>query len=312
VRAFAVERFGQAPAIVDLPRPSADGGYVVRVTYAGVNPVDYKLVDSLTPQSSYPFVLGVDFAGILESVPSDERELHAGDRVFGIARTHGSYAEYTAVPPRGKSEALARIPDAIADDQAAALPMAGITALGAVDLNKVAEGQWFVVMGATGGVGGYAVQLARKRGAHVIATVHRDADEAVRLGAEEVYDSLDVDVIEAIKRKHPDGVDAVLDVVNGADAIRLDAEILKAGGHLISTLYAADIPWFAERGITAQNIASVDNPLASRQGLTELAGLLAAGAISVRITTTEPLAHAGAVLDRMRHGGIHGKAVIRI
>jgi hypothetical protein len=70
-------------------------------------------------------------------------------------------------------------------------------------------------------------------------------------------------------------VDAVLDVVNGADAIRRDAEILKAGGRLVSTLYAADMPWFAERRITAANIASVENPLASRQGLTELAHFLA-------------------------------------
>ena len=68
--------------------------------------------------------------------------------------------------------------------ETAALPMAGITALGALDLSEVAEGQWLVVMGATGGVGGYAVQLARKRGAHVIATVHRDADEYGRLAAQ--------------------------------------------------------------------------------------------------------------------------------
>jgi NADPH:quinone reductase len=148
-------------------------------------------------------------------------------------------------------------------------------------------------------------------GAHVIAIVHRDTDDAVRLGADEAYDSLDVDVIDAIKRKHPHGVHAVLDVVNGADAIRRDADILKAGGRLVSTLYAADIPWFAEREIAAENIASVENPLASRQGLTELARFLAVGAISARITTTESLANAGALLDRLRHGGVHGKAVIR-
>ena len=155
------------------------------------------------------------------------------------------------------------------------------------------------------------MQLARARGAHVIATVHRDIDEAMRLGAEEVYDSLDVDVIDAIKRKHPDGVDAILDVVNGADAIRRDADILKAGGHLVSTLYVADVPWFAERRITAENIASVENPLASRQGLTELARFLAAGAITTRIRTTEPLANAGALLDPVRHGNVYGRAVIR-
>lgn len=141
MRAYAVERFGSAPAILDLSGPTAPDGYVVRVTYAGVNPLDYKLVDNLTPQSSYLFVLGIDFAGVLEYVPSTERELRAGDRVFGIARTHGSYAEYTAVPPHGKAEALARIPEPIGDDQAAALPIAGITALGAVDFTGVAADQ---------------------------------------------------------------------------------------------------------------------------------------------------------------------------
>jgi NADPH:quinone reductase-like Zn-dependent oxidoreductase len=98
VRAFAVERLGDSPAILELPKPASPGGYVVRVTHAGVNPLDYKLVDSLTAQSSYPFVVGIDFAGVLEEVPSAENELSAGDRVFGIARANGSYAEYTAVP----------------------------------------------------------------------------------------------------------------------------------------------------------------------------------------------------------------------
>lgn len=259
MRAYAVERFSAAPAILDLPRPAAADGYVVRVTYGGVNPLDYKLVDGLTPQSSYPFVLGLDFAGVLEDVPSSERQLRPGDRVFGIARTHGSYAEFTAVPPDGKAEALAQIPDRVPDHQAAALPMAGITALGALEFSNVAAGQWFAVMGAAGGVGGYAVQLARARGAHVIATVHRDTHEAVRFGAKEAYDSLDVDAIDAIKQKHPNGIDAVLDVVNGPEAIRRDAEILKPGGRLVSTLYAADLPWFAQRRITAQNIASVQS-----------------------------------------------------
>ena len=79
----------------------------------------------------------------------------------------------------------------------------------------------------------------------------------------------------------------------------------------MSTPYAADIPWFAERRITAENIASVENPFASREGLTELAHFLATGAITTRIATTESLANAGALLDRLRHGGVHGKAIIR-
>ena len=230
MRAFAVRSFGEAPAIHDLPIPAADGAFLIRVRYAGVNPVDYKLLERLTATSTYPFVLGIDFAGVVERVPTGERDLRAGDRIFGMARTHGAYAEYTAVAPGVKTEPLARIPDGVTDEQAAALPIPAITALGSLELLGVTAGQRLVVMGATGGVGGYAVQMARSRGAHVIATVRGDVDEARRLGAEEVYDTKAVDVIDALRASHPDGVDAVLDLVNGTDAIRRDAEILKSGG----------------------------------------------------------------------------------
>ncbi len=167
---------------------------------------------------------------------------------------HGAYTEYIAVAPAVQTEPLARIPDGVSDEQAAALPVSGLTALGSLELLKVAAGQRLVVMGATGGVGGYAVQMARARGAHVLATVRGDADEARRLGAEEVYDTKAVDVIDALHAAHPDGVDAILDLVNGKDAIRRDAEILKPGGSVVSTIGAADEKWFAGRQITAYNI----------------------------------------------------------
>ena len=209
-----------------------------------------------------------------------------------MARTHGSYAEYTAVAPTAAMEPLARIPDGVADDQAAALPIPAVTALRTVELLEVTAGQHVVVMGATGGVGGYAVQMARSRGAHVIATVRGDADEARRLGAEEVYDSQAVDVIDALRADHPDGVDAVLDLVNGPDAIRRDAEVIRPGGRLVSTIFAADEGWFAQRQITAHNHASSENPLISPQGLATVAQMLADGTITARIRSTVELAAA--------------------
>lgn len=160
-------------------------------------------------------------------------------------------------------------------------------------------------------MGGYTVQMARSRGAHVIATVRGDADEARRLGAEEVYDTKGVDDIGALRASHPNGVDAVLDLVNGKDAIRGDAEILKAGGNLVSTLYAADEEWFAERKITAHNIASNKNPLSSPQGLNSIARMLADGTITARIRSTVELDGVGQMLEKLRHGGLRGKAVIR-
>jgi len=97
MRALAVRSFGEVPAIHDLPIPTADRTFLIRVRYAGANPIDYKLLERLTASSTYPFVVGIDFAGVVERVPTGERDFHTGDRVFGMARTHGAYAEYTAV-----------------------------------------------------------------------------------------------------------------------------------------------------------------------------------------------------------------------
>jgi NADPH:quinone reductase-like Zn-dependent oxidoreductase len=312
MRAFAVKSFGAAPAIHDLPIPAADGALLIRVQYAGVNPLDNNNLARLTANSAYPYVLGIDFAGVVERVPAGVTDLHTGDRIFGMARTHGAYAEYTAVTPGLKSEPVARIPDGVSDEDAAALPTAAVTALRTVELLSVTAGQRLVVMGATGGVGGYAVQIALSRGAHIIATVRGDAGEARRLGAEEVYDTQTVDVSSALRATHPDGVDAVLDVVSGPDAIRGDAEFIKPGGRLVSTVFAADEGWFADRQITAYNSASSANPLLSPQGLTEVAQLLAAGTITARVRATADLDGAGQILDKLRDGGLRGKAVIRL
>jgi NADPH2:quinone reductase len=312
MRAYAVQGFGEASAIHDLPVPAADGAFLIRVRCAGVNPIDYKLLDRLTAASKYPFVMGIDFAGVVESVPAGERDLHIGDRIFGMARAHGAYCEYTAVAPGVKTEPLARIPEGVTDEQAAALPIPAITALGALDLLGLATGQRIVVMGATGGVGGYAVQMARSRGAHVIATVRGDAEEARRLGAEEVYDTKAVDVVDALHAAHPEGVDAVLDLVNGPEAIGRDAEILKSGGSIVSTIYAADERWFAERKMTAHNIGSTSNSSSTPQGLSEIARMLADGTITARIRSTVELNGAAEILEKLRSGGLRGKAVIRL
>jgi NADPH:quinone reductase-like Zn-dependent oxidoreductase len=312
MRAYAVRSFGEAPAIHDLPVPAADDALLVRVRYAGVNPVDYKLVSQLKADANFPFVLGIDFAGVVERVPAGERDLHPGDRVFGMARTHGAYAEYTAVVPGSATEPVTRIPDGVTDEQAAALPIPAITALGALELLETGANQRIVVMGATGGVGGYAVQMARARGAHVIATVRGDADEARRLGAAEVFDAKAGDVIAAVRAAHPEGVDAVLDLFNGKDAIQRDAEILATGGRLVSTVYAADEAWFAERNITAHNIASIKNPLATPKGLDTVARMMADGTITARVRTTVGLDGAGDMLEKLRQGGLGGKSLIRL
>ena len=91
MHAFAVRNFGEAPAIHDLPIPAADGAFLIRVKYAGVNPIDYKLLERLTATSTYPFVMGIDFAGVVERVPTGKHELRTGDRITRTPSTLGSH-----------------------------------------------------------------------------------------------------------------------------------------------------------------------------------------------------------------------------
>jgi len=177
---------------------------------------------------------------------------------------------------------------------------------------QVAAGQSLVVMGAAGGVGGYAVQMARARGVHVIGTVLGDIEEARSLGAEEVYDSKATDAVEAIRASHPGGVDAVLDLVTGGNAIQRDCEILKPGGALVSTIKAADEAWFAGRHIKAYNLSASNNPVQSVEGLERIVRMLADGTITARVKSTFELDAAGQMFEMLQHGGIRGKAVIRI
>jgi NADPH:quinone reductase-like Zn-dependent oxidoreductase len=231
MRAFAVLSFGERPAIHDLPIPAAlEDAFLIRVICAGVNPIDYKLLERLTATSAYPFVMGIDFAGVIERAPAAEHDLRVGDRIFGMARTHGSYTEYTAVAPAAKTEPVTRIPEGVTDEQAAALPIPAITALGSLDLLEIAAGQHLVVMGATGGVGGYAVQMARARGAHVVATVHGDVEEAERLGAKGVYDPKVFDVIDALRAAHPGTITARIGSTFGLNDADQMLEKLRHGG----------------------------------------------------------------------------------
>jgi NADPH:quinone reductase len=151
VRAFAVLSYGETAAVHDLPIPDADGAFLIRVSYAGLNPLDSNLLERLTATSTYPFVLGIDFAGVIERGAAGARDLQAGERVFGMARTHGAYAEYTAVAPGVKSEPLARIPEGVTDEDAAALPILATTALRTLELLEITAGQRLVVMARPAG-----------------------------------------------------------------------------------------------------------------------------------------------------------------
>jgi NADPH:quinone reductase-like Zn-dependent oxidoreductase len=312
MKAVIVEHRGEAGSLKEVPAPQpGEHEILVRVTAASVNPVDWKSRDR--GDRRLPFVLGQDFAGVVSALGPNVSKYREGDRVFGIARQHGAFAEYTIAAEESLPQPVAKIPDAVGDADAAALPTAGLTALAALDWLRVGQGTTLLVNGATGGVGGFAVQIARHRGARVIGTASSTNEAFAReLGIEQVIVYDKEDVVATVKASHPDGIDAVLDLVSDPDAFKKNAAVVHAGGWVVSTIGSADVDFFAKHKIEADNLAMQHTPESSHAGLRTLVELVEQERIRVFIGDERPLAEAIDALDESKRGGINGKIVITI
>lgn len=188
-----------------------------------------------------------------------------------------------------------------------------MTALAALDALGVRKDTVLVVLAATGGVGTFAVQIARDRGAHVIGTARQSNEQlAHSLGVEAFVGYDEHNVVESIKAAHPNGVDAVLDLVDDANAIGSMAAVMKNGGTIVSTIGAADVKWFEQRGMHALNIVMAQTPASSHKGLRELLELLERGAIRVMIGGERSLRDVVAALDESKSGSVDGKLVLTV
>ncbi len=314
MRAFAIDEFGTPGSLHDLPSltPKPDE-IVVAVSVAGVNPIDWKVRDGMAGERPLPLVLGQDFAGSVEATGSSATGFAKADRVFGIAREHGGYAEYTAVALGDRGSPVAPTPAELDDVRAAAIPTAGLTALAGLVALGAENGRSVLILGATGGVGAFATQLARVRGARIIASASsKKHDFALSLGAGDVADYDREDVVETVKAWYPEGVDGILDLVSkDADAVAKFAPLLAPGGKLVSTNHAADEAWFARSGLTAHNLSLSDTPQSSRESLEELAAMVA-GTIHVFVERHAPLAEAAEILEESKSGKLGGKAVLTV
>src|SRR5215211_830882 len=313
MRAIAEETFGGPIALIDLPTPEIGAGEVlIRVRAAGVNPFDWKVAEgALKDQMKhrFPLILGFDAAGVIERVGADVTKLAEGDEVYGYLLKpvigEGTYAEYVSAP----ETILAKKPVTVGFAEAAALPTPGLTAMDLVDAVDTKEGETILIVGATGGVGSYATQLAARRGAHVIATARRTNEALVRgLGAAESIDHTTEDLVDAVRMAHPGGIDAVIDVASDREALGRISTLVNEGGRLASSVYAADVEGLARRDIAATNISM--QPGGRRLG--ELSRKVDAGELSVRLDRTFPLERAPEVLEVRRTGRVRGKIVLLI
>ena len=312
MRAVVLRDFGAEPELTELPAPEPGPGEIlVRVHAAGMNPFDWKVGDGAlrgVVDHAFPLVMGSDGAGVVEAVGEGVDTFRPGDRVYGqfmkVALGRGSYAEQTVAPADGK---LAAIPEGLSFTVAAALPTASVAAYQAVEAAGLEPGRTILINGASGGVGQSAVQFAADTGAHVVATGPGDlADHLRDLGADEVVDFTRGPTAEQVASAHPEGVDAVLDLVSTPGQAEPLVDLLKEGGVAISTNGALDVDAMAARNLRGVNFYSDATP----EALATVAGLAATGRLRVTIDAEVPLAEAPAAVAQARAGHARGKTVI--
>jgi NADPH:quinone reductase-like Zn-dependent oxidoreductase len=307
MRAIALQKYGSPDdlRLVELPDPKvAPGEVLVRVKAAGVNPVDWKLAAGhLDPlmEVHFPLVPGWDVAGVVERVGPDAGEFAVGDEVMGYVRKDwaqlGAYAELVSASVR----MLARKPRALSWEQAAGLPLAGLTAYQSIRRAGLVAGETVLIHAAAGGVGALGTQIAVALGVRVIGTAsERNHDFLRSLGAEPV--AYGEGLADRVRPLAPGGVDAVLDFVGGGVA-------------------AGSLPLLAEPGRPDRVISIADPEAGARggqvvwvrpdaAGLADLAGLADGGKLRVHVERALPLAEAAEAWRLSQTGRTRGKLVL--
>jgi NADPH:quinone reductase-like Zn-dependent oxidoreductase len=291
-----VMRIGRLPAPVPAP-----GEILVRVRAAGVNPVDWKTRDGLRRARGdlpMPAVLGCDLAGVVEAVGEGVTAFAPGDEVFAMTGLHGAFARRVALPARH----AALKPAILGHVEAAALPLAALTAWQSFALAGLSPGHRVLVHAAAGGVGGYAVQIARALGAtEVTGTASAgNLDHVTALGATGAIDYAAQRFEELVAE-----LDVVLDLVGGATQAR-SWGVLRPGGVLVS---AVAVPPEGDPPRGTHRAARVGVRADGAQ-LAAIAGLIEAGRLQVTVAGTLPYTAAAEALERSKQGHIRGKLVL--
>ena len=308
MKAVVIHEYGDPEVLKyeDVPRPEPkDDQLLIRVIAAGVNPVDAMIRSGMFDREgtrAFPIILGGDVAGVVEKVGSKITKFKAGDPVFAYVSldNSGGYAQYALVTEREaapKRKSLTYV-------EAAAVPIAGMTAWQAlVDTAKLSAGQTVLIHGGSGGVGSFVIQIAKARGAKVIATASTANQEFLKqLGADVA--------IDYTKQKFEDvanDVDVVLDSI-GRDTLARSYGVVKKGGIIVSLVARPKQDELQKHGIrgTALNVESTSEQLA------EIGERIDARKIKVIVSQTFPLSEAMKAQQQVATGHTRGKIVLKI
>lgn len=311
-----VMRFGE----IATPEPGP-GELRIRVIYAGVNPADWKnregYLAAFRPYT-FPYIVGFDAAGVVEKLGEGVDDFVPGERVF-TPTNHGqgglgSYAEFVIAA----ADRVARIPPTLDFAQAAALPVAALTAWqGVIERGGVQAGQHALIHGGAGGVGGFAVQFARLAGAHVAATCSTANLAYLReLGVERVIDYRSEDIVAAVADWAPGGLDYLMDAV-GTSTLPYGLDLLRQGGTFVSVPTLTDdgdigaaLAAAAAKGVN--HVFSTMTDVGSRPALEHIAALVAAGEVRLPPLREYALRDAAEAHRVIQSGHGRGKIVLKV
>jgi NADPH:quinone reductase-like Zn-dependent oxidoreductase len=315
MRAIVIDATGGPEVLhmADVERPTAvNAEFLVKVVAAGVNPVDAKTRaghGASSGFSGYPVILGNDFSGIVVESSYAAHPIKVGDEVYGmtmVPRFAGSYAEYLTVP----APFIAKKPRSLSHVEAAAVPLAALTAWGAVvDVAKAHEGQSMLIHAGAGGVGHFAIQFASFFGARVITTGStRNADWLRELGASEVIDYSTTRFEEVVH-----DVDVVIDLIGNTkdDTGTRSLGVLKPGG-LIVNIPTGSWPTLAEDAAAAGVRASGYRVPADGSTLAIVSRLLESGDVRVYVDQVFDLDQAAEAHAALETGHTRGKIVLKV
>ncbi|SDX61144.1 NADP-dependent oxidoreductase [Paenibacillus sp. CF384] len=305
IKAIRVHQYGGSEELQfeEIPRPQpGEGEVLVRVHSAGVLPIEWKVREGMFKKFrplTFPYIPGSSLAGIVEEVGPGVTAFTKGQAVFGRT-TYGSYSEYALA----SADFLVPLPVGLTFDEAATISGGATTAWSALfEVGGLEAGERVLIHGAAGGVGLFAVQLAKWRGAEVIVTCGTDnVDYAASLGADVV-----VDYKQARFEDAAADVDLVLDTVGGETQNR-SFEVLKPGGRLISLVSQPSAERAQERGVKAM----FSNKLPAVDALSKIAALMADGLVKTHVGAHFQLAEAAKAQDLSQSGHGRGRIVLHL
>ncbi len=302
MKAARINQWDQPLQLEEIPQPTPGQDEVlVRVHASSVNPID-GIIAAGHMQAMYqvPMTLGTDFAGEVVAVGSAINHVQPGDAVYGMSLQRGAFAEYAAVNASG----VARKPQSLDYVQAAAVPLTALSAWQTLfNLARLQRGERVLIHGAAGGIGAFAVQMAKEAGAYVIGSDIAEKGNFLReLGTDQVIDAMGERFEDVVGH-----VDVVLDLV-GRDLVERSLAILQPGGRYVTTIGDPPQEEAKARGIEAHT--TFTQPTVEE--LNQIAELLDAGKLTVFVSRTFPLAEINEAMKFKNEEITPGKVVVTV